>query len=129
MLIDCGRRHVAGSASRKPADFAKALALGADAIAVFNSAMQAIGCLGMRAYHTNNCPVSIATPKDHVRARLIVEESAKRLARLFETSAELLRILARVCGHTHLNQFYLDDLTTFKRPMAELTGIPFGGVN
>ncbi|MEC4674971.1 MAG: glutamate synthase-related protein [Nitrospirota bacterium] len=113
---------------RKPADFAKALALGADAIAVSNAAMQAIGCLGMRACHTNNCPVGIATQKEHLRARLIVEESAKRLARFFETSVELVSILARACGHTHLKQFCLDDLTTFKRPMGELTGIPFGGV-
>ena len=114
---------------RKPADFAKALALGADAVAVSNSAMQAIGCLGMRACHTNNCPVGIATQKDHLRARLIVEESATRLARFFETSAELMSLLARACGHTHLNQFCVDDLTTFKKPIAELAGIPFGGVN
>jgi len=59
---------------------------------------------------------------------LIVEESAKRLARFFETSVELIRILAQACGHTHLNQFCLDDLTTYKRSMAELTGIPYGGV-
>ncbi|MDK1011592.1 MAG: FMN-binding glutamate synthase family protein, partial [Actinomycetota bacterium] len=45
---------------RTPADFAKALALGADGIAVANAAIQAIGCLGMRACHTNNCPVGIA---------------------------------------------------------------------
>ena len=113
---------------RKPADFAKALALGASAIAVSNAAMQAIGCLGMRACHTNNCPVGIATQKEHLRARLNVEESAKRLAHFFKTSVELMNILARACGHTHLNQFCVDDLTTFKRPMAELTGIPFGGV-
>ena len=86
---------------RKPADFAKALALGADAIAVSNSAMQAIGCLGMRACHTNNCPVGIATQKEHLRARLIVEESAKRLARFFETSVELNEYLgAGMWTHT-----------------------------
>ncbi|WP_193374247.1 glutamate synthase-related protein, partial [Nocardiopsis prasina] len=50
---------------RVPADFVKALALGADAVAVANSAMQAIGCLGMRACHTNNCPVGIATQRPH----------------------------------------------------------------
>jgi glutamate synthase domain-containing protein 2 len=52
------------------------MALGADGVAVSNAAMQAIGCLGMRACHTNNCPVGIATQKDHLRARLIVDESA-----------------------------------------------------
>ena len=113
---------------RKPADFAKALALGADAVAVANSAIQAIGCLGMRACHTNNCPVGIATQKTHLRERLIIDESANRLARFFETAIGLMKNLARACGHTHLNQFCLDDLTTFKRPITELTGIPFGGV-
>jgi glutamate synthase domain-containing protein 2 len=63
---------------RVPEDFAKALMLGADAIAVSNSALQAIGCLGMRACNTNNCPVGIATQKEHLRNRLVVESSSKR---------------------------------------------------
>ena len=109
---------------RTPADFAKALALGADAIAIANAAIQAIGCLGMRACHTNNCPVGIATQKPHLVARLIVDESAQRLARFLETSVELMKILARACGHTHLNQFSLDDLVTWKEDMSLLAGVP-----
>ena len=58
---------------RKPADFIKALALGADAVALSNAAMQAIGCIAMRACHTNNCPVGIATQKPHLVSRLVVE--------------------------------------------------------
>ena len=54
---------------RTPADFAKALAMGADGIALSNAAIQALGCLGMRACHTNNCPVGIATQQEHLRAR------------------------------------------------------------
>ena len=61
---------------RTPADFAKALALGADGIAVSNAAIQAVGCLAMRACHTNNCPVGIATQKPHLRARLDPDEGA-----------------------------------------------------
>ena len=68
---------------RTPADFAKAMALGADGIAVSNSALQAIGCLGMRACHTNNCPVGIATQKQNLRDRLPVDVAAERLARFF----------------------------------------------
>ena len=113
---------------RTPADFAKALALGADAVALANSAIQAIGCIGMRACHTNNCPVGIATQKPHLMARLDVEKSAERLARFLETSVELMKILARACGHTHLNQLSLDDLTTWKEEMARLSGVPYGGV-
>ena len=113
---------------RIPADFVKAMALGADAIAVSNSALQAIGCLGMRACHTNNCPVGIATQKENLRSRLIVEESAKRLANFFGASVELMKVLARACGHDHLGKFNIDDLTTFNREMAYLTGIKYGGV-
>ena len=83
---------------RKPADFAKALALGADAVAVSNAAIQAIGCLGMRACHTNNCPVGIATQKPHLTARIEIEKSARRLANFFEASVELMKIMARACG-------------------------------
>jgi hypothetical protein len=37
-------------------------------------------------------------------------------------------VLARACGHDHLSHFALDDLTTFDRDMAALTGIEYGGV-
>ena len=113
---------------RTHTDFAKALALGADAVAVSNSAMQAIGCIGMRACSTNNCPVGIATQKPELRARLPVAEAALRLQRFFAASTELMGVLARACGHTHLRQFCSDDLTTFDSNMARLTGIAYGGV-
>lgn len=113
---------------RTHTDFAKALALGADAIAVSNSALQAIGCLGMRACHTGNCPVGIATQKPDLRARLAVDEAATRLQRFFEASVELMAVLARACGHDTLAGFTKDDLTTFNRDTAMLTGIPYAGV-
>ena len=113
---------------RTESDFIKALALGADAVAVANSAIQTIGCLGMRACHTNNCPVGIATQRKDLRARLIVEESAQRLANYFTASTELMKVLARACGKSHLSMMDLSDLTTWKRNVAELTGIPFAGV-
>ena len=51
-------------------DFVKAMALGADAVALSNSAMQAVGCIAARMYGSNNCPVGIATQKQELRARL-----------------------------------------------------------
>lgn len=113
---------------RTPADFIKALALGADGIAVSNSAIQAIGCQAMRACHTNNCPVGVATQKEHLRQRLDVQLSALRLKRFFQASVELMQVMARACGHDHLSQFCPDDITTFDREMAYLTGIPYDGV-
>ncbi len=114
---------------RTPADFAKAMALGADGIAVSNAAIQAIGCIGMRACHTNNCPVGIATQQPHLRARLPIDEAAERLERFFTASAELMKVLARACGHTHLNQFEHEDLSTWNSEMTKLSGVRFAGVD
>lgn len=113
---------------RKPADFIKALAMGADAIAVSNAAMQAIGCIAMRACHTNNCPVGIASQRPELASRIIVENSAKQLANFFEASVELMQVMARACGHDHLSKFNANDLTTWKREMADLSGVAFGGL-
>ena len=126
-----GRREVSliiTGGLRTESDFTKAMAMGADAVAVANSALQAIGCLGMRACHTNNCPVGIATQKDDLRARLMVDKSAKQLQNYFAATVELMKILARACGHAHLNQFCADDLTTWKRDIAYLTGVNYAGV-
>ena len=133
------RRHLDGKGAgdvtllatgglRTESDFVKALALGADGVALANSAIQAIGCLGMRACHTNNCPVGIATQKPHLRERLQVEASAVRLANYLAATVSLMQVLARACGHRRLADFSLDDLTTWKRDVAHLTGVPYGGV-
>ncbi len=112
---------------RVPADFIKALCLGADGIALANSAMQAIGCVAARMCNTNNCPAGVATQKPELRARLKVEQSAERLARFLEASTDLMRVMARACGHNHLSQFNRNDITTWHKDMAELTGIAFAG--
>ena len=112
---------------RVPEDFAKALMLGADAVAVSNAAIQAIGCLGMRACHTNNCPVGIATQKSHLRQRLIIEASAQQLNNYLRSANELIKVVARACGYDHIQKFTLNDLSTFDRDIHFLTGIKYAG--
>ncbi len=114
---------------RVAADYAKALMIGADAIAVSNAAIQAIGCLGMRACDTNNCPVGIATQKEGLRKRLVIDSSAKQLANYFRATTELIRVIARACGHEAISEFSRNDLSTFDYEMHRLTGIPFAGVH
>ncbi len=114
---------------RTHVDFVKALALGADAVAVSNAAMQAIGCLGMRACSTDNCPVGIATQKPGLRQRLVIDDAAQRLTRFLTATAELMTVMARACGHAHVSELGLDDLTTFDREMHHLAGIPYGGLH
>jgi methylamine---glutamate N-methyltransferase subunit C len=130
-LDACHHKHItliATGGLRTPADFAKAMALGADGVALANSAIQAIGCLGMRACHTNNCPVGVATQREELTARLPIDQAAERLARFLAASTELMVVLARACGHHRLHDFNVDDLTTFNRDMAYLTGVAYGGV-
>ena len=110
-------------------DFAKAMMLGADAIAVSNSALQAIGCLGMRACHTNNCPVGIATQKENLRSRLLIESSAKQLHNFFEATNQLLKVVARSCGHNDVTKFNFDDLSTYNYDIHRLTNINYAGIN
>ena len=114
---------------RVPSDFAKAMAMGADAIAVSNSALQAIGCLGMRACHTDNCPVGIATQRESLRSRLIIDKSAERLYNFFHASTDLMKVISRALGHKALIDMKMDDLSTFDHEMHKLTGIKYAGVN
>ncbi|WP_074407573.1 MULTISPECIES: glutamate synthase-related protein [Aquimarina] len=109
-------------------DFAKAMMLGADAIAVSNSALQAIGCLGMRACGSNNCPVGIATQKESLRSRMIIESSAKQLHNYFDATNDLIKVIARACGYDDVSKFNHDDLSTFDHDMHRLTGINYAGV-
>lgn len=113
---------------RVPDDFIKALALGADGIAISNSALQSIGCVAARMCHTNNCPAGIATQNPELRKRMDINQSATQLYNFLTASSELMKVMARACGHHHLNKFNVGDLTTWKKDMAELTGIKFGGI-
>lgn len=109
-------------------DFVKAMALGADAVAVSNAAMQAVGCIAARMCNSNNCPVGIATQKPELRRLLDVQAGAEKLARYFGASVELMQVLARACGHDSLSDFRREDITTWKKEMAELSGVRFAGV-
>lgn len=109
-------------------DFAKALMLGADAVAISNSALQAIGCIGMRACNTNNCPVGVATQKEDLRQRLIIQNSAKQLSNFLLGTTDLMKVVARACGYNNFNQFNRNDLSTFNRDIHFLTGINYAGI-
>jgi len=112
---------------RVPIDFVKAMALGADGVAVSNSAMQSIGCVAARMCNTNNCPAGIATQKADLRQRLNVEKSSQQLTNFFAASVELMQVMARACGHASLSQFNKDDLATWHKEMAQLSGVNYSG--
>lgn len=113
---------------RMPMDFVKAMALGADGVAIANAAIQAVGCVAARMCHTNNCPSGVATQNAELRKRIDVDRSARQLCNFLEASVQLMQVMARACGHDHLSQFNPADLSTWKREMALLSGVKFGGV-
>jgi len=130
-LDDRGRSDVtlvATGGLRTESDFIKAMALGADGVAVANAAMQAIGCLGMRACDSNSCPVGVATQREELRSRLVVDSAAEGLQNFFEATVKLMKVMARACGHDSLAGFERRDLTTWKRDVADLTGVEYAGV-
>nr|WP_275755991.1 glutamate synthase-related protein [Sulfurimonas sp. SAG-AH-194-C21] len=108
-------------------DFVKAMALGADGIALSNSAMQAIGCVGARMCNTNNCPAGIATQKPELRKKLNIEVASKKLHNFFSASVELMQVMSRACGHDDLSKFNKEDLATWDRDMAYLSGVSYSG--
>ncbi len=112
---------------RVPIDFVKALALGADGVAISNSAMQAIGCVAARMCNTNNCPAGIATQKEELRKKLNIEKSSHHLHNFFNASVELMQVMARACGHDDLSKLNKNDLATWHREMALLSGVTYSG--
>ena len=82
----------------------------------------------MRACGSNNCPVGIATQKESLRSRLIIESSAKQLCNYFEATNDLIKVVARACGYDDISKFNHNDLSTFNRDMHQLTGINYAGV-
>lgn len=113
---------------RLPIDFVKAMALGADGVALANSAIQSIGCVSARICHTNNCPAGVTTQREDLRQRLDVDKSARQLDTFLRASLALMQMMARACGHDSLAKLNPHDLATWNREMALLSGVRYAGV-
>ena len=109
---------------RTSGDVAKALAMGADAVALATASMMAIGCQQYRACHNNTCPVGIATQKLELRARFDVENSAQRLVHFFENMRLQITDFARMCGRRSVFDLNFEDLATLDSEIAAHTPIP-----
>jgi len=58
---------------------------------------------------------------------LEIASSATRLKNYFLASVDLMKVLARACGHDDLSKFSMDDLSTYDEQMHKLTGIAWAG--
>ena len=108
---------------RVSSDFAKALAMGADAVAVASAALIAAACQQYRICGTGKCPVGIATQDPDLRARLKIEASAQRVANFLNCSLAELKTYARITGHKNLHDLHVGDLCTINREISDYTNI------
>ncbi|MFN8123007.1 MAG: glutamate synthase-related protein [Thermoleophilia bacterium] len=108
---------------RTPDEMAKALALGADAVAVATAGLMAAGCQQYRACHAGTCPVGLATQDPVLRERLDVEESARRVARFLTAATALMTDYARICGRDRLAGLDREDLVSLNRDLADRAGL------
>ena len=108
---------------RVSADFAKALAMGADAIAVASAGLIAAACQQYRICGTGNCPVGIATQNPKLRERLKIDIAAQRVYNYLNVSLEELKTFARITGHSSIHELCVDDLVTLNREISEYTNI------
>ena len=108
---------------RVSSDFAKALAMGADAIAVATAPLMAAACQQYRICGSGNCPVGIATQDPALRRRLPVETAAQRIANYFNVTQEELKTFARITGHDDVHGLELSDLVTINREISQFTRI------
>jgi len=109
---------------RVSSDFAKALCLGADAIAIGTAALMACGCQQYRLCNTGNCPVGVTTQKPDLRERLKPAISAKRLEHFLRVSNEELRDFARLTGSDDVHAMGIRNICTTSSEIADHTGIP-----
>ena len=109
---------------RVSADFAKAIAMGADAVAVASAALIAMACQQYQICGTGMCPVGVATQDPDLRERLKEDVAAQRVANFLKVSLEELKMFARVTGHENLHDLSVDDLCTVSREISEYTDIP-----
>lgn len=108
---------------RVSADFAKAIAMGADAVAIASAALIAAACQQYRICGSGNCPVGIATQNEELRERLKTEAAAMRVANFLNTSFRELETFARITGHQNLHDLSVEDLVTINREISEFTNI------
>lgn len=112
---------------RVSADIAKALAMGADAVAVASAALIAAACQQYRICGSGGCPVGIATQDAGLRGRFNGKAAARRVANYLGVTFKELQTFARVTGHGSVHDLSMEDLVTLDKDIAAYTGIRHAG--
>ena len=112
---------------RISSDFVKALALGADAVAVGTAALMAIGCRQYRICNTGRCPTGITSQDPLLRSRIDIKTAAARLENFLAVTKKELETFTRMTGHTRISDLSREDVSAVSHDIARAAGIPFSG--
>lgn len=110
---------------RDSTDIAKAIALGADAVALASSSLIAIGCQLYRICNTGNCPVGITTQDPKLRERFSIPASKERFINFYNGTNEELQVLARINGRSNVHDLDLTDIFTISNEIAQNSDIEY----
>lgn len=108
---------------RGSADIAKAIALGADAVALATTSMIAIGCIQAKVCHTGTCPVGIATQNEQLRELFDEKTAVAKFENFYMGSNNELKVFARSNGVEDIHKLDLSDIVTDSTVVAEFTDI------
>jgi glutamate synthase domain-containing protein 2 len=114
---------IAGGGLRTSADFAKCLALGANAVYIGTAALIAINCQQFRICHTGFCPTGVTTNKDYLLTQLDVNEGIRKLSNFIKLSTHELANLTRIVGKNDVNKLDIEDLVSLKKDLSEISGV------
>ncbi|MFC1936055.1 glutamate synthase-related protein [Chloroflexota bacterium] len=112
---------------RNGLDAFKAMAMGADAVGFGSAAEVAMGCRVCYACHKGNCPYGITSHKPELTARLDPVEAGQKLANFLHATAEEVKILTMLSGHSRIADLSTEDLRAMDLNTAALTGLKLAG--
>jgi len=113
---------------RNGADVYKALALGADAVAVASAIEVAAGSRACFQCYTGRCPYGITSQDPALRKRLNVDKTAERIANWIHAATEEVKILTMLSGHTSIKELSREDLRAITVDAAAITGVKLIGI-
>jgi len=111
------------------ADVAKAIALGADAVAIGTGAMVAMGCTVCLRCQDGRCAFGIGTQDPKLRKNLDIEKAARQVANYIQAMTNEAVIIAKAAGKTKLHSLEREDLRSMTLEACAMTGIPLIGSN